>query len=137
VAVKPGERIKESEFGLTVEDSIAPVIAAGDGEESWVDVCADKVYVPQADDVGCILRIEVFAVSAVDGSIFSGPMVVYSDHVLAAPRPPPKRNLIAIPGALSGLSNSIRFRVISYNILAELYATKNVSECVPACLPLK
>jgi hypothetical protein len=56
-----------------------------------------------------------------------GPVVVYTESVLAAPRLPPRRALQAVPGAASSSQSQFRFRLVSYNILAEIYATKHVS----------
>ena len=54
-------------------------------------------------------------------------MIVFTESVLEAPKPPPKRSPIAILGASAASSTISRFRVITYNILSELYATKQVS----------
>ena len=56
---------------------------------------------------------------------------MYTEPVLSAPRMPPRRNLHTIPGAGGAASSTLqRFRVISYNILAEIYATK---QAYPYC----
>lgn len=95
---------------------------------SWTELCSDKVYVPSEQDVGYVLKLEVSAYAISDNSLLSGPAIVYTEPVLAAPKPPNKRQLLTIPGASTGTSNAIsRFRVVSYNILSELYATKQVS----------
>jgi hypothetical protein len=95
-------------------------------EDEWTSICTEKEYVPTSDEVGCRLKIEVTAMAVSDDSVLAGPIVVYTDPVLSAPAPPPKRRLLAIPGAVAGIAAAVRFRIISYNILAELYATKQV-----------
>jgi len=92
----------------------------------WTQICSEKEYTPTELDVGCRLKIEVTAYSAADNSVLAGPVVIYTEPVLSTPTPPPKRRLIAIPGAVTGVAGATRFRIISYNILAELYATKQV-----------
>jgi hypothetical protein len=89
--------------------------------------CSEKTYVVTSEDVGRILRIECVALHS-DGSTLAGPVVVYTESVMAAPRLPPRRNLVAVPNAASSLAvqAQFRFRIVSYNILAEIYATKNV-----------
>ena len=87
-------------------------------------ICHEKLYVPTQDDIGCLLRVEVKALATSDGTVLAGPVVVVTEPVLSAPRAPPKRPLLTIAGSTSG--GGARFRVLSYNILAELYATKQV-----------
>jgi CCR4-NOT transcription complex subunit 6 len=95
---------------------------------SWVLIRSDddKVFFPSNFDVGCCLKVDIRAVSTVDGTVLAGPMVAFTEPVLSAPHAPPKRSLAAVPGAVQGISGSLRFRILSYNILAELYATKQV-----------
>jgi hypothetical protein len=95
----------------------------------WQIVSTDKSYTPTEDDVGCVLRIEVRAVAVNGGQVLAGPLTILTDPILAAPRCAPKRQLITLSqGQSSSMSSTAgtRFRVISYNILAEIYATKQV-----------
>ena len=64
--------------------------------------------------------------STADGSILAGPTTLFTEPVLSSPVKPPKRALQTIPGSGSGISGAVRFRIVTYNILAELYATKQV-----------
>ncbi len=94
----------------------------------WLQVGEERMYVPSPDDIGCRLRLEVRAFSVLDNTLIAGPTKVFTDPVLSSPMRPPKRNLQTIPGASgSGMSGAVRFRIVSYNILAEIYATKQVS----------
>lgn len=71
--------------------------------------------------------VEVTAHSVNDNTILAGPVSIVTEPVLSAPKAPPKRPLITIPGALVGSPAPLaRFRIVSYNILSELYATKQV-----------
>lgn len=94
-------------------------------ECDWVKISSDRNYVPTLEDVGCVLKVEVCALSSL-GKVLAGPILTYSDPVLASPKGPPKRALVTMPGGLQGITPVARFRVVSYNILAEMYATKQV-----------
>mmetsp|Transcript_5062 Transcript_5062/g.11224 ORF Transcript_5062/g.11224 Transcript_5062/m.11224 type:complete len:602 (+) Transcript_5062:143-1948(+) len=96
----------------------------------WPQISSSKEYVPCEADVGCRLRVEVRAVAVADGAVLAGPVGIFTEATLQAPLAPPKRALIAVPGASAGTAGSARFRIISYNILAELYATR---QAYPYC----
>lgn len=98
--------------------------------EDWLEICHDRSYTPTVEDIGCVLRIEVRAFSVNDGSLLAGPIYSFTEPVLAPPRAPPPRALVTVPGALNGVTVAARFRVVSYNILAEIYATK---QAYPYC----
>lgn len=104
---------------------------ANHGGNNWEDIFKDsKTYVPVKEDVGRILRVECRALTP-NGETLAGPIVVYTEPVLGAPRMPPRRGLHTIPGAASAASSTLqRFRIMSYNILAEIYATK---QAYPYC----
>lgn len=91
-------------------------------------VFTDRTYTPSGQDVGCCLRVEVTAHSSLDDSVLAGPVVTFSEPVLCAPKPPPKRPLITVPGSVS--FSGVRFRVLTYNVLAEVYATR---QAYPSC----
>jgi CCR4-NOT transcription complex subunit 6 len=99
-----------------------------DGTSDHLTLFNDRTYTPTSQDVGCCLRVEVTAQSTLDDSILAGPVTAFSEPVLSAPKPPPKRPLITVPGSVS--FSGVRFRVVTYNVLAEMYATKQV---YPAC----
>lgn len=114
----------ESEDKLTDEASPLTPIDCAEDSNDWVTICHEKLYIPTQDDIGCLLRVEVKALAISDGTVLAGPVVVVTEPVLSAPHAPPKRPLMTIAGSTSG--GGARFRVLSYNILAELYATKQV-----------
>ena len=96
-------------------------------EDVWEHVCSDQNYVPTEDDVGCVLQISVTALRQDDNSVIYGPVIIYTEPVLAAPRLSSKRQMVPVqlqPGQQAVSPGTIKFRVLSYNILAELYATK-------------
>lgn len=94
----------------------------------WVIIHKEKTYTPVFEDVGCRLRIQVTALSQADNSVLAGPFDLFTEPVLSAPVAPHKKRLTALSGAAAGVAPAApRFRVVSYNILAEIYATKQVS----------
>jgi hypothetical protein len=94
--------------------------------EEWTQISNSSSYLPSDLDVGRRLKIEVSALLLSNNSLLAGPITIVTEPVLSAPNPPPKRSLLTIAGAISGLAVAVRFRVISYNVLAEQYATKQV-----------
>lgn len=100
----------------------------GDSSDEWVQIHDDKIYTPSAADIGHRLRIDVTAYSVADNSVIAGPIALITEPVLAAPRKSGyKRPLHTIPHERTAVSGAIRFRIVSYNVLAEKYATKQVT----------
>jgi hypothetical protein len=100
----------------------------GDADlQEWNIICTERTYIPTAEDVGSRFRVDVWVFSSSDNSLLAGPTTLFTEPVLSAPSKPPKRALQTIPGSGSGISGAIRFRTVSYNVLAEQYATKQVS----------
>lgn len=103
------------------------------GGEHWETVSTDATYVPYPEDTGCILQLSVTARSQQDDSILYGPVTVYTEPVLGAPRMTTKRQFVNVPlqqGQQPVSPGTIKFRILSYNVLAELYATK---QAYPYC----
>lgn len=92
-----------------------------DGE--WEEVCSERVFRPGPDDVGCCMRIECTAIN-LDGSVLFGPVTIRTEPVLASPPPPPRRPLVTVKDA--GAGGGFRFRILTYNLLAEIYATQQM-----------
>jgi len=90
------------------------------GGEDWIEISRDQVYIPGPDDVGRKLKIEAAAYSLETGELLMS-RVVKTDVVLARAPDPVKRNLITSKG-VAGVGP--RFRVATYNVLAEIYATQ-------------
>ena len=79
------------------------------------------MYIPGPEDVGRKLKLEAAAYSSETGELLMH-RVVKTDLVLARSPDPVKRPLVS---AKSGPSNAgARFRIATYNILAEIYATQ-------------
>ncbi len=113
----------------------------GNGD-TWYEVGQGKTYTPTADDVGHVLKLECMAVDSVTGIGISAASTVLTSQVIPAPSPTPRRlilvNSIDGPAALEMEGRTAApgtFTVLSYNVLADLYATSDMySYCPPWAL---
>jgi CCR4-NOT transcription complex subunit 6 len=90
-----------------------------DGIE-WTEVSRESLYLPGQDDLGRKLKLEAASYSSETGELLMS-RVVKTDVVLARAPDPVKRNLVT---SKSGGGGGPRFRVCTYNVLAEIYATQ-------------
>lgn len=97
------------------------LVGAGEYDEDWIEICHDQIYMPTHEDVGRKLKLEATAYSLETGEMLMS-RVVKTDVVLGRAPDPPKRNLVTVKGAGGG--GGPRFRVVTYNVLAEIYATQ-------------
>lgn len=93
------------------------------------EVAFIRNYAPTADDVGHVLELVCRYVQRnADGSVHVGPpLSIRSSSVLPTPEPPPERRMCNLTtGEMYSMTNRRpgTLRVMSYNILAEIYATK-------------
>lgn len=95
--------------------------ADGEGSDEWEEISHEYIYVPDENDAGRKMKLEACAVSQETGEILMS-RVVKTDIVLSKTPPPKKMNLVTVKGAGGG--GGARFRVVTYNILAEIYATQ-------------
>ena len=95
----------------------------GDGQADgeWTEISNNQIYLPTSDDIGRKLKLEVGAYSMETGELLMH-RVVKTDLVLTRAPDPAKRNLIT--AKTSGPRGGDRFRIVTYNILAEIYATQ-------------
>lgn len=99
--------------------------------ESWVEISRSRNYVPTPEDVGCILKFECTAHDMASaypdiGKTFS----IVTARVRPAPLPP-RRSLIPAVLTRSSVAKG-RFTVLTYNLLADLYATPEQHGQCPA-----
>lgn len=90
--------------------------------ETWVEVGNQRVYVPTQDDVGCVLRYECTAYDS--ASAYPDMGKAYS-ILTARVRPaamPPSRSMVYSTPHYRTVKRG-RFTVLSYNMLADLYAS--------------
>lgn len=113
-------------------------VSGGSGE-TWVEVGSGREYVPGPDDVGASLRVEVIGVDVAGQEATGRALAVSTARVRPAPRPPRRARVpLPLPPALAQLPPrpspplsspqassppSSRFTVLTYNLLADLYAT--------------
>lgn len=116
-------------------------IAQKIGGETWFEVGYAKTYTPTADDVGHVLKFECVVLDA-ETNLPAGHAIatsILTSRVIPAPSPTPRR-LISVSGVgMTGhldvdgrLSSSGPFTVLSYNILADSYATNDLYSYCPS-----
>eukprot|EP00545_Synedropsis_sp_CCMP1620_P013445 CAMPEP_0119014934 /NCGR_PEP_ID=MMETSP1176-20130426/10467_1 /TAXON_ID=265551 /ORGANISM="Synedropsis recta cf, Strain CCMP1620" /LENGTH=570 /DNA_ID=CAMNT_0006968185 /DNA_START=500 /DNA_END=2209 /DNA_ORIENTATION=+ len=95
----------------------------GDGEqkEEWLEISRDQLYIPNGEDCGRKLKLEAAAYSSETGELLML-RVVKTDIVLARAPDPIKRSLVT--AKTTGAAGGARFRIATYNVLAEIYATQ-------------
>lgn len=89
-----------------------------------MQVARSRKYTPSQDDVGFVLKYECGIFDPNHPYIDLGrPMLAFTSRVRPAPNLP-VRNLVALPLPynLTKAGPSSRFTVLSYNMLADLYA---------------
>jgi hypothetical protein len=95
----------------------------------WQEIGQQRVYVPSKQDVGRILKLECTPVS--QNGLYTGKSVsVESAEVMQAPPQAPVRNMIQVPqppNAFDPRAPKATFKVMTYNCLADIYATPQVA----------
>jgi CCR4-NOT transcription complex subunit 6 len=94
--------------------------AFGEQENAWHEVSHDQIFLPGPDDVGRKLKIEAASYSAETGELLMS-RVCLTDVILSRAPDPVRRTIVQKGG---GTSAGPRFRVVTYNVLAEIYATQ-------------
>lgn len=82
-----------------------------------------RLFTPSEDDVGTVLKCEVVAIDSTSpygelGKTFS----IATNRVRPAPSPP-KRAFVPITPAPKSVVSAGKFTALTYNLLADLYAT--------------
>jgi CCR4-NOT transcription complex subunit 6 len=95
--------------------------SGNNGDAEWLEICNNQVYCPTSEDIGRKLKLEVGAYSIETGKLLMQ-RVVKTELVLTRAPDPSKRNLVT--AKTSGPRGGERFRIVTYNILAEIYATQ-------------
>jgi CCR4-NOT transcription complex subunit 6 len=98
--------------------------------ESWVLVGRTRAYTPVADDVGHTLKYEVVAWDANSQQELDVPTVVQMPARVIPLPAPPSRSLLPLDGSVSNTHPS-NFTVMTYNVLADLYATHDMYPYCP------
>lgn len=100
------------------------------GGKEWVEVCSSNSYVPTVDDIGCCLMLESIAVDCSSGLHLCPIHSIVTDPVLYPPAHRPRSILECVWKSgdfdlKAHSSNGVKFSVLSYNLLANLYATRS------------
>jgi len=131
-----------SNFGQSPSVSNGPVPLYPSGTdknsgETWFEVGRSRTYTPSADDIGHALKFECVAVDSEKRSPVGPPTSIMTSRVIPAPTPTPRR-LIQVNGDVLGhldldsqTSSLGTFTVLSYNILADAYATSDAYSYCP------
>ncbi|CAI5488094.1 unnamed protein product [Closterium sp. Naga37s-1] len=114
--------------------------SGGGSGEVWFEVGRGKPYTPTTDDVGHVLKLECVPIEAATGLPVAPPSTLLTSRVIPAPSPTPRR-MVPVGGAEGEMGGGTRggggggFTVLSYNVLADLYATSEMySYCPPWAL---
>ena len=104
---------------------------AGGGveEEGWEDIFHGRTYVPTDKDVGHVLRFECQIVDSTTGEECGSPYRVDTARVINIPPPPYRGRVRVTPPTGPGVGS---FTVLTYNVLADLYANKDMYRYCPA-----
>ncbi|KAG2423839.1 hypothetical protein HXX76_014999 [Chlamydomonas incerta] len=107
------------------------------GLESWIEVGRTRAYTPTSDDVGYVLKFEVTVIDKLHPYAAdlgrTHTQSVCTARVRPAPNPPVRSMVQMVPP--SQQSNAGRFTILTYNLLADLYAKADFSNtCPPWCL---
>eukprot|EP00316_Scyphosphaera_apsteinii_P004727 CAMPEP_0119298266 /NCGR_PEP_ID=MMETSP1333-20130426/469_1 /TAXON_ID=418940 /ORGANISM="Scyphosphaera apsteinii, Strain RCC1455" /LENGTH=503 /DNA_ID=CAMNT_0007299329 /DNA_START=234 /DNA_END=1745 /DNA_ORIENTATION=+ len=128
------ESVKDAEgwVGLDVQEA---------AEQKWVEVADTMSYTPTTDDVGHMLKLACTPLSP-DGQKRGMAKTLKTNYVIAPPSPPTPRRMLLVrnnvvvsvgkPGAARTNANRLGFTLLTYNVLAEIYAT---SDAYPYCAP--
>lgn len=112
------------------------------GGETWFEVGLGKTYTPTVDDVGHQLKLECVPVDAMTARSIGPASTVLTSRVIPAPSPTPRR-LISVNPSMDNAGMDVEgripargtFTLLSYNLLADLYATSDMfSYCPPWAL---
>lgn len=102
----------------------------------WTLASTEMTFTPQADDVGCALRLEVTPrtpegeAAAAAGAVAGGAALrapgkaLTTSGCLGAPRPAPQRKMLYAEPAQGAAGSP--FTVLCYNVLADVYATRQM-----------
>ena len=96
--------------------------------EGWEEVCRGRSYTPSHDDVGHTLRFECCIINSNTGLSVGSPIRIDTARVISIPSPPNRGRIKIIPNGPSVGS----FTVLTYNVLADLYANQDMYTYCPA-----
>ncbi|XXG46111.1 hypothetical protein AAC387_Pa02g1030 [Persea americana] len=114
-------------------------ITERNGGETWFEVGHSKTYTPTADDIGHVLKLECVAIDSETRNPIGPVNTLLTSRVIPAPSATPRRlipvNAVDRIGHLdldARVASPGTFTVLSYNILADVYATNEVYSYCPS-----
>jgi len=127
-----------SEFGTADNDGEKT-------EQKWIEVADTQSYTPSADDVGHMLKLACVPYSP-DGVRRGVAKTLKTSYVISPPPAPTPRRMMMVrnnvavsvgkPGTARTNSSRIGFTILTYNVLAEIYATPDAYPyCASWALP--
>ncbi|CAA7054199.1 unnamed protein product [Microthlaspi erraticum] len=134
-----GSGVLSTSGSLTNGSSSVYTQKTGAGGETLVEVGRSKTYTPMADDVGHVLKFECVVVNAETKQNVGHSCTILTSRVIPAPSPSPRRMIPVVGGAegIGHLDSNGRplsmgsFTVLSYNILADTYASSDIYSYCP------
>eukprot|EP00457_Paulinella_chromatophora_P004206 gb/GEZN01004216.1/.p1 GENE.gb/GEZN01004216.1/~~gb/GEZN01004216.1/.p1 ORF type:complete len:648 (-),score=30.14 gb/GEZN01004216.1/:29-1972(-) len=123
------EQDDEDEYEVAVPDSPSAISCKFPPPigNVWRPAGRDRVYYPTEDDVGCSLKLECAPIllSKRDSTSRLGEYTsLITSPVICSPGPPPNRRVMySLPSVPTAERN---FKTLNYNVLAQLYATKQI-----------
>ena len=109
-------------------------------EQKWVEVANTNAYTPTQEDIGHTLKLACTPYHP-DGTKGIA-KTLKTNYVIAPPPPPPPRRMLIVrnnvvvsvgkPGQFRTNMNRLGFTLVTYNCLAEIYATSEVYPYCPA-----
>lgn len=104
------------------DDWHGTALSADGNNNEWVEIGQGQIYIPSMDDVGRKLKLDCMAYANETGELLMH-RSVKTDLCLKGPESMPERSLVRRELGRAG-AGVPRFRIVSYNILAEIYATQ-------------
>lgn len=106
------------------------------GGETWFEVGRSKTYTPTADDIGHVLKLECIAIDSETRNSMGPVNTLLTSRVIPAPSPTPRClfpvNAVGHLDLDGHVASSGTFTLLSYNILADVYATNEVYSYCPS-----
>jgi len=91
----------------------------------WAEVAITRRYCPSTDDIDRPLRLEIIPLMIDGRDALTGRMSITTGTVIPTPKEARTRRMISRGGSFSAEWLSKHFKVMNWNILADLYATES------------
>jgi len=109
--------------------SSSRAVAAGPPEEpppEWVEVALTRKYCPTAADIDRPLRLDIIPILKDGGDASVGMLSVTTGTVIPTPKEARTRRMISNGGTFNAEWLSKQFKIMNWNVLADLYATESI-----------